>query len=128
MSEKKRILHVEDHRSLQELVRIALERLGDYAVCTAPDGFRAIELAVGFDPDLILLDLDLPRRDGVETLAVLRDTEGLRDVPVMFLTAAVDPEVTARLRSLGACEVLAKPIRPRALVSAVDRALAPEAH
>lgn len=124
MTEKKpKILHVEDDRSLQNLVRIALERLGGFAVCTAADGFQAVALAGEFGPDLILLDLDLPGRDGVATLGLLREVEGLRDVPVVFLTAAGDAQVRARLLSLGAREVLGKPFRPRELVRTIARVL-----
>jgi len=123
---KKTILHVEDHRSLQELVRISLERLGGYAVRTAADSSQAVELAREFGADLILLDLDLPGRDGVATLGALREVAGMRDVPAMFLTAAVDAQTTARLQALGAREVLGKPVRPRVLVQAVDRVLAAE--
>jgi two-component system, OmpR family, response regulator len=118
-----KILHVEDDLSLQNLVRIALERLGGYSVCTAPDGFQAVTRAREFVPDLILLDLDLPGRDGVATLALLREVDGLGEVPVVFLTAAGDAQVRARLLSLGAREVLGKPFRPRELVRAVARVL-----
>jgi len=125
VARKSRILHVEDHVSLQNLVRIALERLGSYSVCTAADGFRAVDLAREFGPDLILLDLNLPGRDGIETLAALREVEGLRDVPAVFLTAAVNAQVGARLMELGAREVLGKPIRPRDLLQAIERVLGP---
>jgi CheY-like chemotaxis protein len=121
---KTKILHIEDHPSLQNLVRIALERLGGYSVCTASDGFQAVELAREFGPELILLDLNLPGRDGIETLAELRAVQGLREVPAVFLTAAVNAEVGARLLALGAREVLAKPIRPRELLQAIERVLA----
>src|SRR6185436_13726074 len=97
--------------SLQNLVRIALERLGGYSVRTAPDGFQAVDMAREVAPDMILLDLDLPGRDGIETLAALREIEGLREVPAVFLTAAVNAEVVEKLLALGAREVLAKPIR-----------------
>lgn len=124
MTEKiSKILHVEDDLSLQNLVRIALERLGGYAVCTAPDGFQAVARAREFAPDLILLDLDLPGRDGVATLALLREVDGLREVPVVFLTAAGDAQVRAKLLSLGARDVLGKPFRPRELVRAIARVL-----
>ena len=76
-----------------------------------------------FTPQLLLLDLDLPIMSGVETLHALRRCEGLRDVPVIFLTAAADPKVLDELRSLGVQEVLRKPFRPRLLVEAVARVL-----
>ena len=120
------ILHVEDDRSLQSLVRAALERLGGYVVRSASDAFEALAIARTEAPDLILLDLDLPGVDGVGTLQKLREVDGLAQVPAMFLTAAADPEARARLRSLAACDVLGKPFRPRQLLQMVDKVLGRE--
>jgi two-component system OmpR family response regulator len=88
------ILHVEDDRSLQNLVRIALEQLGGYRVLTAGSGARALELAAGF-----------------------------AQIPAVFLTAACGPQVEAELRAAGVVEVLRKPFRPRELVQAIRRIL-----
>jgi CheY-like chemotaxis protein len=121
---KSKILHVEDDPSLRNLVGIALERLGGYAVCSAADGFEAVALAQGFAPDLLLLDLDLPGRDGIATLAALRQEAGLSEAPVVFLTAAGDAQVRTRLQALGVHEVLGKPFRPRELVRVIARVLA----
>ena len=117
------ILHVEDDRSLQSLVRAALERLGGYAVHSASNAEEAIDLARTRAPDLFLLDLDLPGVDGVGTLHALRALDGLGKVPAMFLTAAADPAARARLRALAACDVVAKPFRPRQLLQMVDGVL-----
>ena len=117
------ILHVEDDPSLQNLVRITLEHLGGYAVRTAANGYQALALARQAPPDLLLLDLDLPGMSGIATLRALRQVDGLGGVPVVFLTAAVDLQVDAELRSLGVREVLAKPFRPRLLVQALARVL-----
>jgi CheY-like chemotaxis protein len=121
--EKSRILHVEDDPSLQKLVRIALEQLGGYAVRTAPDGYRACELAREFAPHLLLLDLDLPGMSGIDTLRALREVPELAGIPVVFLTAAVQPQVLEELRTLGASEIVQKPFRPRLLVQAICRVL-----
>ncbi len=118
------ILHVEDDASLQNLVRAALEHLGGYEVLTAASGEQALQLARQRLPRLLLLDLDLPGSSGVEVLRALREIEGLRGVPVIFLTAVVDPKVLAELRTLEVQEVLQKPFRPRLLVEAVARVLA----
>ena len=119
---KARILHIEDDPSLQKLVRVALEQLGGFEVRTVADGPSALRIAGPFAPQLILLDLDLPGMNGVETLHALRAVEGLRDVPAVFLTAAADPRVLGELHALGA-HVLHKPFRPRALVEALARLL-----
>jgi len=118
-----RILHVEDDPSLRNLVRIALERLGGFAVCTAADGAEALELARRHGADLVLLDLDLPGQDGVAVLRELRALPGLAGVPAVFLTAA-DAASRARVLEMADTEVLGKPFRPRALLDLVGRVLA----
>jgi two-component system, OmpR family, response regulator len=122
-SPKTTILHVEDDASLQNLVRIALESLGGYAVRTAPDGESALALAREAAPDLLLLDLDLPGMNGIDTLRALRALPGLAQVPAVFLTAANDAAMAAELAALGVSEVLQKPFRPRLLVAAIGRVL-----
>lgn len=117
------ILHVEDDTSLQNLVRAALEHLGGYEVRTAADAAGALRAARERAPRLLLLDLDLPGTSGIEILRSLREIDGMREVPVIFLTAVVDPKVLAELRALDVQEVLQKPFRPRVLVDTVTRVL-----
>ena len=124
MDAKTRILHVEDDRSLQNLVRIALEQLGGYSVRTAASGREALAIAGAFAPQLLLLDLDLPDMSGLATLRALRVLPGLAGVPAVFLTAASRPETLAELTTAGVSEILPKPFRPRQLVDAVNRVLA----
>ena len=120
---KTTILHVEDDPSLQNLVRIALQSLGGYAVLTAADGYQAMAMVREAPPALLLLDLDLPGMNGIATLRALRQLPGLAGVPAVFLTAANDPAVEVELRALGVREVLQKPFRPRLLVEAIARVL-----
>lgn len=118
------ILHVEDDVSQQSLVRITLERAGAYRVCSAGDGDQALDLARAQAPQLLLLDLDLPGMDGIAALRGLRELEGLRDVPAVFLTAAGPERMDEELRTLGVREVLGKPFSPRVLLRTIDRVLA----
>jgi CheY-like chemotaxis protein len=124
----RKILHVEDDVSLQRLVRMVLEQIGGYAVETVGDGTRALEAARQAVPHLVLLDLDLPGMSGLALLRAMRATEELRTVPVVFLTAATDPQVVDESRSLGVSEMLAKPFRPRLLVQSIEQVLARHAH
>lgn len=119
----RKILHVEDDVSLQRLVRVVLEQVGGYAVKTVADGSRALDAAREMAPHLVLLDLDLPGMNGLSILRAMRSTEALRDVPVVFLTAAVDAGLAEERHTLGVSEVLMKPFRPRMLVQAIERAL-----
>lgn len=127
MTERKTtILHVEDDASLQNLVRVALESLGGFAVRTAGGANQALALAREAAPDLLLLDLDLPDMNGIAALRALRQLPGVAAAPVVFLTASTDPAVEIELRVLGVQEILRKPFRPRLLVETVARVLQAE--
>ena len=117
------VLHVEDDVSQQSLVRIALERSGAYEVCSAGDGYRALALARERTPGMMILDLDLPGMDGVDTLRALRDLPQLREIPAVLLTAAGPGRMDDELRALGVRDVLGKPFSPRVLVQTLRRVL-----
>jgi len=86
---KKRILLVDDEKSLTTLLKLNLEETGNYDVRVenwAEDAYRA---AVDFQPDLILLDIIMPRLPGGNVAAQIKSDPQLRDTPIVFLTAAV---------------------------------------
>jgi DNA-binding response OmpR family regulator len=120
---KLRILHVEDDPSARSLVRLALSDLGDYVVESAGDALSALQVAAARTPDLVVLDLDLPGADGLDTLRALRAIDGMDRVPVLFLTASSDMMKVVEMLAAGARTVLQKPCKPRELVQAVDRVL-----
>jgi two-component system alkaline phosphatase synthesis response regulator PhoP len=83
---KKRILVVDDEPSILETIRFHLE-LSDYDVVSAADGVEALKLARSEHPDLILLDLMLPRMDGYKVCKMLKMDKRYRTIPVIMLTA-----------------------------------------
>lgn len=83
---KKKILIAEDNRDLVTLLKTYLESK-DYEVLTAFDGIETLELVKEDKPDLILLDIMMPRMDGYTTLKELRGNRKTRDVPVIIITA-----------------------------------------
>ncbi len=110
-----KVLVVEDEENLVEALRYNLEREG-YAVLTAMDGEKGLELARGSNPDLIILDVMLPRLDGFEVCRILR-----RDVntPILMLTAKGE-EVDRIVRlELGADDYVTKPFSMRELLARV---------
>ena len=117
---KARILHVEDDRSQQNLVRILLAQAGEYHVDSAGDGISAVEMACQRRPDLVLLDLNLPGISGLHTLDALRQIAGMQAVPVVFLTASSDLLTHVELIQKGAAAVLCKPVRPLALAKRIE--------
>ena len=103
-----RILVVEDERSIADLVAEALKRQG-YRVETAGDGDQALEAAETTLPDLIILDLMLPKLDGWEVCRRLREEETTRRIPIIMLTARRDEKDVVAGLELGADDYLRKP-------------------
>jgi len=103
----KKILFVEDEAALQEAVGISLEQKG-YKVVRALDGEAGFRSAKTENPDLILLDLILPRKDGFEVLENLKKDQDTKDIPVIVLTNLEGMKDVEKAISLGAVSYLVK--------------------
>ena len=115
----KRILVVDDEPNIVELVRLYLEREG-FAVLVARNGDEALAVAARHDPDLVILDLMLPKVDGWE---VCRELRRRGDTPILMLTARSDDVDAIVGLELGADDYVTKPFNPRALVARVKAIL-----
>jgi two-component system alkaline phosphatase synthesis response regulator PhoP/two-component system response regulator ResD len=115
----KTILIVDDERNIVDLLRLYLEKEG-YAVISAPDGEQGLALHARHDPDLVVLDLMLPKVDGFE---VCRELRRRGDTPVLMLTARDDDVDAIVGLELGADDYVTKPFNPRALVARVKAIL-----
>ena len=113
-----RILVVEDERSIADLVAEALRRQG-YRVETAGDGDQALEVAETTLPDLVILDLMLPKLDGWEVCRRLREEETTRRIPIIMLTARRDEKDVVAGLELGADDYLRKPFSLAELLARV---------
>ena len=111
-----RILLVEDEPPLRRMLGELLQREG-YEVLEAGDGIEALAVVDRHGPDLVVLDLTLPRLDGYAVLARLRARLSTQRLPVLVLTAREDEEAEVRVFDLGADDFLSKPFRPRALMA-----------
>jgi two-component system, OmpR family, response regulator len=116
------VLLVDDEDDIRRLARMSLERVGGWTVTDAGSAGEALAAAREQRFDAVLLDVMMPDVDGPGTLALLRPVIG-PDVPVVFLTAKVQPADVARLRELGAAGVLAKPFDPMGLPGELERLL-----
>lgn len=119
MPELTRILHVEDDPSIQAVARLALEAVGGFQVLSCSSGQEALDQIQGFAPDFILLDVMMPGMDGPQTLEKLGARVDLGQIPVVFMTAKVQPAEIAHYRSLGARDVIIKPFDPMQLAAQV---------
>ncbi len=110
-----RILLVDDEPDIRLVARRALEALGGYTIETCESGEEAIEKAESFDPELVLLDVMMPAKDGPATLAELRLLDRMQTVPVVFMTARVQKQEIEEYLSIGATDVISKPFDPMSL-------------
>jgi CheY-like chemotaxis protein len=117
------ILICDDEEALRELVRLSLD--GEYAFVEAADGDECLAVARSELPDLVILDLMMPRRGGLEVLAELRQDDELALTPVLVITA--DPVLGEQAGAAGASLVVVKPFTPAGLSGAVAELLGKDA-
>lgn len=110
-----KILLVEDEPDIRAVAQLALEAVGGFTVRLCESGETALAALAEFDPDLVLLDVMMPGMDGPATLAALRALPVGGDVPMIFMTAKVQPAEIEGYRRLGAIGVVAKPFDPMTL-------------
>lgn len=122
-----KILYVEDEADIRTVAQLALETVGGFTLQVWDNGEEAVKGGPGFAPDLILLDVMMPGMDGPSTLKALREHQALKDVPVIFMTAKVQPNEVQHYRDLGALDVIAKPFDPMQLAEQI-RAIWDRAH
>ncbi len=107
-----RVLIVEDNESNQALLAGLLAQIGIHKLEVASDGVDGLNKVVSFLPDLIILDITMPRMDGYEVLQRLKSTEMTRDIPVLIQTASDTREARDRTFKSGASDFITKPINP----------------
>ena len=124
---KRRILIVDDDANSTHLVKILLERSGPYLVLEENDPTKADETAHNFKPDVILLDIIMPKMDGGELATQIEADRELHDIPIIFLTALVTHgEATGGLQIQGH-PFVAKPISIPELIEAIEKHLPAQA-
>jgi CheY-like chemotaxis protein len=109
-SRSARILVVDDDPISRILARTQLERDG-HCVSEAEDGIQALEAVMAATPDLVLLDVEMPRLDGYGTCEGLRALESLAHIPIVMMTGAQDDEAIERAYRSGATDFVVKPVR-----------------
>jgi len=113
--ELRRILHVEDDADIREIATVALEAFGGFDVASCAGGEEALARVTDFTPDLLLLDVMMPGRDGPATLAALRALPATAHTPAVFMTAKTQAFEIAAFEALGAIGVITKPFDPATL-------------
>ena len=122
---KQRILVVDDEPKLSDLVRLFLEKQKRFEVRVENRSSHALGAAREFRPDLILLDVDMPGKDGGEVAREIKNDTALGPTPIIFFTSLVSQDEAGDRESVrGGMRFLAKPVDPSVLVATVDRVLA----
>ena len=118
-----KILVAEDEKDIRELVSFTL-RIAGHTVWEAKDGEEAVELAQEIIPDLVLMDVRMPRKTGYEACEAMKQIDAIKDVPVVFLSAkGQETEIQQGLK-VGAVAYILKPFAPAELTARVRELLA----
>jgi CheY-like chemotaxis protein len=122
-NDMRRVLIVDNDRDTTHLVKVLLEKTGRYLVFEQNDGARAHLSVRNFKPDLVLLDVVMPERDGGEIAAQIRADPELENTPIIFLTALVTRAEANTGLHIDGHPFLAKPINIQELIEAIERVL-----
>ena len=108
-------MYVEDQPDIQMVAKVALEAVGGFEVLICSGGEEALEKVIAFNPDLILLDVMMPGMDGPTTKTELGKLPETANIPVIFMTAKIQPNEVAEYKKTGALDVIPKPFDPMTL-------------
>jgi two-component system chemotaxis response regulator CheY len=119
---KKRILLIEDNEISRTLLRTMLRNSGYEVIGEARDGVSGLEMVNRLLPDLVCLDVVMPKLDGMQVLAELR--REMPDIPVLMITGRTDREAVENMIKEGATGIVVKPFNTSKVLEAVERSLA----
>ncbi len=119
---KRKILLVEDNEATQEVMQVELGVLG-YEVAVASNGAEAIGMAISYAPDLILMDIHMPKMDGLEAASQIRSDPKSRSIPILAATAGTRPGDREKCLANGFSSYLAKPFTHHELAAAIKSLL-----
>ena len=121
---KRKILVVDDEQGITRMIKLNLERTGDYEVRTENSGKLARQVAIEFRPDLIFLDIMMPDLSGDQVSGLLKEEPELKETKVVFLTAIVTRDETANGHNrIGGQIFLAKPVNTKDLIYTINQVL-----
>ena len=119
MNELLKIMYVDDEADIRTIVQFALEDEEDFELRICASGQEAFDAVGDYQPDLVLLDVMMPGMDGPTTLQRLHEQPNFKRLPIVFVTAKVQPQEVAHFKAIGAIDVIAKPFDPMVLADQV---------
>lgn len=114
-----KILLVDDEPDIHEVAKMSLEIVGGFEIETCNSGKEAISRVGDISPDLILMDVMMPEMNGPDAFSEMQNNGSVDDIPVVFMTAKVQPDEVNSYKEMGAAEVIAKPFDPMTLADRV---------
>ncbi|MDD5730365.1 MAG: response regulator [Candidatus Omnitrophica bacterium] len=124
--EKKKLLVIDDEEDFSYFVKLNLEKTKEFEVLTTSDGEEGIKLAQKTHPDLILLDILMPKMSGSDVADALVNNPATKDIPIIFLTALVRKEEEKENEGeIGGRRFISKPVSVSELISRIKMALLP---
>jgi len=126
MTEKRKVLIIDDEKGFTSMLQLNLESMGAFDVRVENDSAQALEAASQYQPDIILLDVIMPKMEGPDIAQELRQHEFLKNTPVIFLTATITKdEVEAENGRIAGHTFVAKPSSFKDLLASIQRSLQP---
>ncbi|MDG0973888.1 MAG: response regulator transcription factor [Crocinitomicaceae bacterium] len=122
MRVKEKILLVDDEPDILEFLKYNLEK-SNYHVFTADNGEEGVKIALSTQPDLILIDVMMPKMDGMEVCSIIREEKNIEQPIIAFLTSRSEDYSQIAGFEVGADDYITKPIRPRVLISRIEALL-----
>ena len=118
-SKQRHVLVVDDSVTVRKVTTRLLERRG-YRVSVAKDGVEAVAALAGEKPDIMLLDIEMPRMDGFEVAVHVRNDSALQDLPVIMITSRTGDKHQARAKAIGVNRFLGKPFQEPELLAEIE--------
>ncbi len=119
---KPKVLVIDDEQDIRDIISYNLTK-EDFEVEVAEDGEKGIEKTISFKPDIILLDVMMPNMDGIEVCERIRNTPGLENTLICFLTARSEDYSQIAGLEAGADDYITKPLKPKVLISRINAIL-----
>jgi CheY-like chemotaxis protein len=123
MLKRARILIIDDEEDICNFSKSVLERTGKFEVLISTDALKGIDLAKTSQPDLVLLDINMPNIDGGEVAQQLRGHKPTSEIPIVFLTALLRKDEQGDSGKRGRHFFLAKPVSPKELIEKIESVL-----
>ncbi|MBN1353045.1 MAG: response regulator [Candidatus Omnitrophica bacterium] len=120
---RKRILMVDDEETFAKIVKMNLEQAGEYEVIIESRASKAVACAMSINPDLILLDIMMPEKDGLEILEALKKNKKTVSIPVIMMTAVDDDRAKIKAAERYSEGYIVKPVTTQLLKETIDKVL-----